>query len=98
MKLLTPQKMANDAYSRWMQQYPGDASGKGEKLKCLGESPKPEDVDMVIGNTSWTNTPRCSECSATRVPVVQVGQEPEYDTDTAWLCKECLSRAVELYT
>jgi len=97
MKFLTIQTQANEAYARWMEQYPKDRNGIGKKLKELGETPDPATVNDITGNLSWTSTPHCSECQNIGMPVVQIGQEPDYDTNTAWICKKCMTKAVALF-
>lgn len=103
MKLITPQSLAATAADRWKANYfrggewgevcLGDSREIYEALAALGESPDPDDVDRIIGNHSWTRR-NCNECgSYERQPVVEVGQEPDYESSTAWLCFECLTRA-----
>lgn len=101
MYLITRQAMANEAADKWAEQYPKDDHwGKDERkqeiatsLVELGEEPKPEDVDRVIGNTSWTRT-TCDECEAENIDVVRLGQPLDYESKTADICKGCLSEAL----
>ena len=95
MKLITRQSLANETHARWMAQYPKDKEGIGAKLLALGENPNPDEVDATIGNGSWTRTPECDECGSNNVPVVQVGEESDYNSNTANLCKECLAKALD---
>jgi len=62
-------------------------------LASLGNSPEPEDVNMVIGNDSWTDL-RCDECNAHVEEVMRVGDEPDYESATAHICKPCLVKAL----
>ena len=98
MKLITRQSMANEAHAELIKRYPECAETIGKKLLALGENPSPDAVDAVIGNSSWTMTPRCDECGSEEVPVVQVGEEPDYESNTAILCESCLTQAVSLFT
>lgn len=66
-----------------------------EALVALGDKPSPEDVNKVIGNTSWTDC-LCNECGELVEEVVQLGQEPDYDSATANICFPCLKKAVKL--
>lgn len=37
---------------------------------------------------------RCDECGAKDIPaLVMVGQEPSFDSNTAWLCLSCAEEA-----
>jgi hypothetical protein len=66
-------------------------------LVALGPTPSPDAVDQVVGNSSWTDTPTCSECGRDNQPaVVQVGEESDYESRTAQLCGDCLRRAADL--
>lgn len=103
MKLITRQSLANQAAERWLRQYTyrdGDVEpGRKdvyERLLALGETPEPNSVDSVIGNNSWTKPNDCSECGMNFDVVVELGEEPGYESSTVWLCFDCLLRAVEL--
>lgn len=65
-----------------------------EKLAALGTNPHPDDVDAAIGNGSWTEC-RCDECRGLFEEVVEVGQEPDYESATARICKGCLTMALD---
>ena len=68
-----------------------------EKLKQLPPNPSPDLVDEIIGNNSWTMVPSCDECgNPFPICVVMLGQEPERESNTAWVCGECLLKAVGL--
>lgn len=51
-----------------------------------------QDVDDAIGNTAWT-TQRCDHCGETKPLLVRMGQEPDYESATAWICSDCLKAA-----
>jgi len=55
-----------------------------------------KDVEDIIGNTTWTKL-RCDECEQEVDAVVEVGEEPTYESSTARLCKGCLQKAVALW-
>lgn len=64
-----------------------------EKLDDLdGETATPEDVAAIIGNESWTRL-TCDECGKDTDAVLTVGQEPDYESHTASLCRSCVERA-----
>ena len=62
---------------------------------ALGENPDPDAVDKAIGNGSWTRL-KCDECGHDKDAVVQLGQEPDYESSTALICPECLNKAHNL--
>lgn len=95
MKVITRQSRANRAYAKWMTQYPSDKNGIGAKLKALGSTPDPDAVDSIIGNKSWTELYRCSECGV-RSEVVELGEALDYESSTAWICVLCLKDAVAI--
>lgn len=63
-----------------------------KRLEALPSTALPEDVAAVIGNSSWTEL-RCHECGLRVERVVQVGEEPDYESSTASLCVPCLGLA-----
>jgi hypothetical protein len=79
-----------------------------EELRKLGPNPDPDKCDAVIrqqldqhmwpsGNVpTWTQPPACKECGAQNDAVVQLGEEPDYEPATAWVCLACLRAALAL--
>ena len=76
-----------------------------EQLAELGPTPDPDICDAVIGKymwgdlrkgATWTAVPACDECGKEVPCVVQVGEEPDYESATATLCIPCLQSAVKL--
>ncbi len=79
-----------------------------EELKKLGLNPDPDACDAVIrkqihmhywasGNIpTWTSVPACNECGESKDAVVRVGEEPDYESSTAFVCRDCLSEALGL--
>lgn len=95
MELITRKSRAAGAAEAWSNQYPREKRDIFEALVDLGPKPNPEDVNKVIGNDSWTRV-ACDECGEEVYAVVQIGQEPDYDSATAEVCLSCLSKAVDL--
>jgi len=87
--------LADAAAKRWRQQYPQGHCGADKEAiyEALAELPAgtaPNDVDAIIGNGSWTNL-NCDECGAEDVDfVVRVGEKPDYESRTAYLCGVCI--------
>jgi len=96
MELITRQTLAAEAADRWVAQYQGDREGKAAAIRSLGEAPDPDAVDAIIGNGSWTSVPECNECKTDVEAVVRIGDEPDYESSTAWVCEDCLKKALAL--
>ena len=107
MHLITRQDLANRAAQRFEERYGvlghwtlSNGRMPSEiltQLKALGPTPDPDQVDAIIGNTSWTAVPRCDECGATDQPyVAQVGEKPDYESNTAHLCPGCIHQLAKL--
>jgi hypothetical protein len=102
MKLITRKGLAAAASDRWLRQYfksgtwqyGADKETIYRKLQALGETPAPEDVNKIIGNDSWTEI-CCDECGEKVEEVVQLGEELDYESSTANICKFCLISAME---
>ena len=95
MKLITERDLIRSVSSRWNEQYkhwpPGD------RLAALDlEVVTADEVAGIIGNTSWTHI-KCDECGDEDTgAVVQIGQEPDYESCTATICFACLEKALAL--
>lgn len=59
------------------------------------ETASPTDVAAIIGNESWTRM-KCHECGNETDTLIQVGQEPDYESHTADLCMGCVRKAFDL--
>lgn len=97
MRVISRKGEAATAAKRWSDTYSSGKYGDDkllilDKLEALGPNPHPDDVDAVIGNKSWTNC-YCDECQTAYEQVIEVGQEPTYDSSTARLCKDCALKA-----
>lgn len=109
MKIITRESTAAEAAERWKGQYsrggqwgtvyigePRDTREIYEALVALGPSPDPDAVNELIGNTSWASPPQCDECNKAAECIVQLGEEPDYESSTANICPDCLSKAIAL--
>jgi len=101
MKLITWRGKIRNVAKSWAAQYRNttDASKKEvlAQLKILDtEKATIEDVAQIIGNDSWTRL-ICDECGEAVQAVVMVGQEPDYDSATVYLCKSCALKVQGLF-
>jgi hypothetical protein len=107
MYLITRQLLASQAAQRWYGQYYrngrwyesnsylGSPEEKYAAMLVLGDSTTPEAINAIIGNDSWTSC-ICDDCGQKVEAVVSCGQEPDYDSSTAKMCKGCLKAALKL--
>lgn len=98
MRKIIRQSLADTAAERWEAQYRNFTDNKlviTNDLKKLGDSPLPDDVDRFIGNGSWTRL-TCHECDKEVDQVIELGQEPDYESYTARICLSCLSKAIDM--
>ena len=63
-----------------------------EKLLSLGPNPNPEDVEIIIGNKSWTN-PHCDDCRAIKLPLAIIHN----DYTAISLCGDCLEKLYQQF-
>ena len=99
--LLTKQHLVNTVDERWKKQYYRGASWdyygedkieKYEKLVNLGNNKNSEDVDKIIGNSSWTRL-ICNHCNK-YVDAVFIFRASE---ESCYVCDGCVSVAVQQF-
>lgn len=100
MKLITLRGLIATVHDRWGSQYPSgrsaDKDAIAEQLRNLPRDATPEQVAAIIGNASWTRI-RCDECGADGLErAVELGEEPDYENNTARVCVPCLQAAVAM--
>ena len=106
MKIFTERDLILGVVGRWKAQYNPKYALKNphmlDKMEILNKLEKldlktttAQEVNAIIGNDSWT-TMWCHECGSGELPIVQVGQEEDYESAAANLCKSCLEKAYDL--
>ena len=63
-----------------------------DRYELLKTTITEKEINDILGNSHWTEN-KCSECGKDVEVVVQVGQEPDYDSLTAYLCFSCIEKA-----
>jgi hypothetical protein len=97
----TPRSLVEDVPRRWEKQYgvaPADPHKAeiGRKLAAIDTSiADAEDINRVIGNDTWTKLP-CHNCGKWSGDGVRVGEEPDYESSTANVCRDCLREAYRM--
>ena len=99
--LLTKQHLVNTVDERWENQYYRDDSlsyygddivETYKKLVNLGSNKNLEDVDKIIGNSSWTRL-ICNHCNSDVDAVFIFGTNEE----SLYVCKDCVNIAVQQF-
>lgn len=99
--LLTKQHLVNTVDDRWKNQYYINSSWdyygedkieKYEQLVNLGKNKNPEDVDKIIGNSSWTRL-KCHNCRNDVEAVFIFGTVEE----SCYVCEDCVTVATQKF-
>lgn len=99
--IVTRQMLASQAAKAWQAQYKAPEYRHSDKMStlvelvALGPTPTPEQVNAVIGNSSWTRL-ACDQCGKEVETVIVVGHTPDHESGTALLCITCLEQAYNL--
>ncbi len=97
VKIINERNQIRDVASRWREQYGQRKAAISERLDALdGETATAADVEAIIGNRSWTSVQACDECKREAAAVVEIGQEPDYESRTAYICLDCINAAAAL--
>ncbi len=100
--LITKADVAASVKDRFAQQYGpsfdeypfGDSSAIYRQLLKLGDKPDAASIEALM--PGWTRL-NCDDCGNDVDAVVEVGQEPDYESATAHICVECIAKASELF-
>ena len=99
--LLTKQHLVNIVDERWKNQYYRDDSWSYygddkvdtyEKLVNLGSNKNSEDVDKIIGNSSWTRL-ICHNCNKDVDAVFIFGTNEK----SLYVCEDCVNVATQQF-
>ena len=72
-------------------------AGIHKRLVALGPTPKPADIDNIIGNKSWTTGQlQCDECKRPAKATVEIGGQVHEDQQSSTLCVRCIRKALAL--
>ena len=86
MHVISRKSKAAKVAALWERLYK-DKEQIHKELILLGDSPDPDEVDKIIGNKSWTSC-QCNECNKEVAWVIQVGDKPDYESNTAHICEQ----------
>ena len=97
MKLITLRSQILEVVDRWKESYPKDKLEILKKLESLNlETAWPQDLEKIIGNPTWACLQLCYECGKDCLEVVELGEEPDWESSTVLICKDCLQKALKL--
>lgn len=90
--------------ARWRAQYPPGSTtitGSTDTIyhKLLALDPNAataKDVAEIIGNRAWAGADQCDECKQEKDVLIELGQEPDYESSTAKVCEDCLRKALAM--
>ena len=104
MELLNERNQVRTVARRWHVQYGAGTYGSDNRGRMVGnelaaldaETATAADVAEIVGHESWVGENTCHECGAETWDAVQVGQQPDYESSTATICRDCLRAALRL--
>jgi len=101
MELINERMQVKRALKNWPDRYLAiskqELAIKKEKLSELDpETATAEDIAAIVGNTHLVHKSECCECGEDSWNIVKLGQDIEYDDPVAWICRDCLVKAIKL--
>ena len=101
MIVLDERTQVKQAIQQWIAiyGYGADTRGRrvGAELMALDkETATADQVAEIIGNSSWARERACHECGKEAWDVVELGEQPDYESATACVCRDCLHAALRL--
>jgi len=90
----------NSYYSKsedtWIATHKGSSKRTYKALLALPKPTKKEDIDKVIGDSSWTEF-KCEECNeqVDRLMYFESKYFDGYEGGSFMICKDCLQKAME---
>jgi hypothetical protein len=101
MKVITERELIKTVPQRWKSRYSSGKYGQDkivimEQLDNLNiDTVSSEEISKIIGNNSWTLL-KCNECNKSVKTVIQLGDEPDYESHTVFICLECIKNLNKL--
>jgi len=98
MDIIKKSDLIASVSQRWDQQYKNTTWRDKIEIGCrlrVEILQTEEQIYNIIGNYTWTEN-ICDECGKDREVVIQIGEEPHYESSTVFICPECLKKAMDL--
>ena len=102
VKIIGQREQIKGIAARWRLQYPTGQWGADKediyrRLAALDDDvATAKEVAEIVGNNSWCGTQGCDECDRQFDTIMQLGQEPDYDSHTLNICFGCLEKATAM--
>lgn len=111
MRIITVRDRVRGVTAAWYEAYKDEIDSQSQSATINGKTKtqiyyelrdllpdvaSADDVAAIIGNRSWTRL-TCNECGRDVEVVIEVGEEPDYESCTAWLCKNCVLNCLAVY-
>lgn len=105
MKLINERTQVRTVAARWRENYgPKTQWAKDQGKQAIQaqldaldvETATAADVDAIIGVGGWCMPQTCADCGESARVLVELGEEPDYDSCTANICVSCLKAALKL--
>jgi len=106
MRVITIRSQIRDVSKRWDETYRDRERltlDKGynaeikvicERLAALDlETATAAEIAAIIGNDTWVEPKNCDECSGVFGTVIEIGEKPNWESRTAYVCCDCLHKA-----
>ena len=68
-----------------------------QELKTLNLDHATDKEIYNILDRDWVSL-RCNECGLWGGKVIQLGEEPDYESNTVWVCIDCIKKALKILT
>lgn len=102
MYKITKKAILNSVAERFKRQYPNNTNftngrSSDEIIKKLESTTNLTEklATDIIGNSSWTRN-TCDECKIDVKTLIKLGEDPDCESRTASICKDCLNKALSL--
>lgn len=104
MKLLDERTQVREVAQSWHRQYGEGTYGMDKRGRMVGrelaalnvETATAMQVAEIIGHNGWVKPQKCDECGTESWKIVQIGEEPDYESSTANICADCIRKALAL--
>lgn len=104
MKLLNERNQVREVAAKWRSQYGSGSYGADKRVRAVGaelaaldvETASAAEVAEIVGNNVWVRMQTCGECSVETWNIVEIGEVPNYESATAYVCRDCLLAALKL--
>jgi hypothetical protein len=105
MEIVTKQSLVTNVSKRFRHQYYDNGWSGHTRFRSgltaeqayrkLLDAKSEQDVLEAVGSISWIEN-KCHECGLDSDVVIILGEEPDYESNTAQICPSCIKKAMDL--